>query len=56
MLSQVHQNVAYRIVIGAFEFTVFPLNRRVIFCLKVGHLSICDFTEITENSMSYFFF
>lgn len=54
MLSQVHQNVAYRIVIRTFEFTVFPLNRLVIFYLKVENL-VCDFTEITENSMSYFF-
>ena len=40
MLSQVHQNVAYRIVIRTFEFTVFLLNRRVIFYLKVGNLYV----------------
>ena len=40
MLSQVHQNVAYRFVIWTFEFTVFPLNRRIFYCLKAGNLNV----------------
>ena len=55
MLSQVHQNVAYRIVIGAFEFTVFPLNRRVIFYLKVGNLYVISQNYRKFNELSFFF-